>query len=64
MSKAFELISDSLNEIIEDFEKNDGKNLKRETLTLEKKKIDAKKVYRSTKDFHAVFTGGAENVSV
>ena len=36
MSKAFEMISESLNEIIEDFEKNDGKNLHREVLTKEK----------------------------
>jgi|GEM_PF-1798153 len=36
MSKAFEMISESLNEIIEDLEKNDGKNLNREVLTKEK----------------------------
>ena len=36
MSKAYELISESLNEIIEDLEKNCGKNLHRETLTEEK----------------------------
>ena len=33
MSKAFEMISESLNEIIEDLEKNDGKNLKRKVMT-------------------------------
>ena len=33
MSKAFEMISESLNEIIEDLEKNDGKTLNRETLS-------------------------------
>ena len=38
MSKAFELISESLNEIIEDLEKTDGKNLKREILTLKEEK--------------------------
>lgn len=36
MSKAYELISESLNEIIEDLEKNCGKNLIRKTLTEEK----------------------------
>ena len=38
MSKAFELISESLNELIQDFEETGGKNLKRETLTLEVEK--------------------------
>jgi len=41
MSKAYELIAESLNEIIEDFEKNNGKNLNRKTLT-EEKNISAK----------------------
>ena len=36
MSKAFEMISESLNEIIEDLEKHDGKNLKRKVMTEEK----------------------------
>ena len=35
MSKAYELISESLNEIIRDLEETDGKNLRRETLFLE-----------------------------
>ncbi len=39
MSKAFEMISESLNEIIEDLEKNDGKNLNREIVTLKERKI-------------------------
>ena len=30
MSKAYEMISESLNELINDLEENDGKNLKRE----------------------------------
>ena len=34
MSKAYDLISESLNEIITDLEENDGKNLKRETVSL------------------------------
>lgn len=34
MSKAYEMISESLNEIIKDLEETDGKNLKRETLSL------------------------------
>ena len=36
MSKAYEMISESLNEIISDFEENDGKNLKLEVITKEK----------------------------
>ena len=35
MSKAFEMISESLNEIIQDLEENGGKNLKREILSVE-----------------------------
>ena len=36
MSKAYEMISESLNEIIKDLEENDGKNLKREAISKEK----------------------------
>ena len=36
MSKAYELISASLNEIISDLEENDGKNLHREVVDAEK----------------------------
>ena len=36
MSKAYELIYESLNEIINDLEENDGKNLKRETILIKK----------------------------
>ena len=53
MSKAFEMISESLNEIIEDLEKNDGKNLNRETLSIkleENKKIPDKKIYVSSNE--------------
>ncbi len=55
MSKAYEMISESLNEIIEDLEKNDGKNLNRETLSLEveNKKIPEKKFYNSEKYFES-----------
>ncbi|MBR0061147.1 MAG: hypothetical protein IJP68_06665 [Selenomonadaceae bacterium] len=35
MSKAYEMISESLNEIIKDLEETDGKNLKRESLSIE-----------------------------
>ena len=35
MSKSFDMIFESLNEIITDLEENDGKNLKRETLSHE-----------------------------
>ncbi len=38
MSKTYEMISESLNEIIQDLEENDGKNLKRETISIEKTK--------------------------
>ena len=34
MSTAYEMISESLNEIIKDLEENDGKNLKRESLSI------------------------------
>ena len=33
MSKAYDMIFESLNEIINDLEENDGKNLKREVVT-------------------------------
>lgn len=35
MSKSFEMIMDSLNEIITDLEENDGQNLKHEVLSRE-----------------------------
>ena len=35
MSKAYEMIMDSLEEIISDLETTNGKNLKRETLSVE-----------------------------
>ena len=44
MSKAYELISESLNEIIRDLEENDGKNLKREVII--KKKEESNNVNR------------------
>ena len=34
MSTAYEMISESLNEIIKDLEENDGKHLKRESLSI------------------------------
>ena len=51
MSKAYEMISESLNEIIEDLEKNSGKNLNREILTIdaEKKKF-LKKIFTTAKN--------------
>ena len=42
MSKAYDMISESLNEIIKDLEENDGKNLKREVVS--KKKLETKKI--------------------
>lgn len=55
MSKAYEMISESLNEIIEDLEKTDGKNLKREVLSLEveEKKIPEKNFYNDEKYFES-----------
>ena len=35
MSKAYEMISESLNELINDLKVNDGKNLSREVMTTE-----------------------------
>ena len=43
MSKAYEMISESLNEIIKDLEENDGKNLKREVII--KEKSEPKKIF-------------------
>ena len=45
MSKAYEMISESLNELIKDLEEHDGKNLKRETVSItdEDKKNPVKK---------------------
>ena len=48
MSKAYDLIAESLNEIITDLEENDGKNLKRETVSL---KIESKSADRKKIDF-------------
>ena len=42
MSKEYDMIFESLNEIINDLEENDGKNLKREVVT--KEKPDTKKI--------------------
>ncbi len=52
MSKAFEMISDSLNEIIDDLEKTGGKNLNREILeTEEKQKVDVEKFFSLNTNF-------------
>ena len=48
MSKAYDLIAESLNEIITDLEENDGKNLKRETVSL---KVEDKNTARKIIDF-------------
>ena len=45
MSTAYDMISESFNEIIKDLEENDGKNLKREVVS--KKKSDTKKIFVS-----------------
>ena len=49
MSQAFELISESLNEIIQNLEQDGGKNLKRETLTTKVEK-NLQKDFRSRSD--------------
>ncbi len=50
MSKAYEMISESLNELIYDLEVNDGKNLKREVMSAEEittqETLTEQKVYR------------------
>ena len=48
MSKAYDLIAESLNEMITDLEKNDGKNLKRESRSL---KIENNSPNRKNIDF-------------
>lgn len=45
MTKTYDLIAESLNEIINDIEKNDGKNLKCESLSIATE-------YKSTKQSH------------
>ena len=55
MSKAYDMISESLNEIISDLEKNDGKNLKREVIS--KEKYETKKIFvADRKKFHRTKT--------
>ena len=56
MSEAYEMISESLNEIIEDLEKNDGRNLNRETLSKkfeDKSKIAETKIFKEEKFFES-----------
>ena len=50
MSQAFEMISESLNEIIQNLEQDDGKNLKREILTTKIEKNFPKKDFRNHSD--------------
>ena len=59
MSRAYEMISESLNEIIEDFEKNDGKNLKCDIVeneNFEQKKFSAKKYFEGKKNYSRNFS--------
>lgn len=54
MSTAYEMISESLNEIIKDLEENDGKNLKREVVI--KEKPEPKKIFvKDDKNFSENF---------
>ena len=50
MSKAYEMISESLNEIIKDLGETDGKNLKRESLSVKiaDDKISAEKILKQS----------------
>ena len=58
MSKAYEMISESLNEIIKDLEENDGKNLKREVVI--KEKSEPKKIFvKDDKNFSENFIESA-----
>ena len=51
MSKAYEMISESLNELIKDLEENDGKNLKRETVSVaDEDKKNPIKTYKINSD--------------
>ena len=53
MGKAYDLISESLNEMLKDLEENDGKNLRRETVSLKTsadKKIPAKNKFGDNRD--------------
>ena len=53
MSKAYEMIAESLNELIQELEKDDGKNLKRETLPQKKpdEKVAEKKISVKKENF-------------
>ena len=53
MSKAYEMIAESLNELIQELEKDDGKNLKRETLPPKKlaEKVAEKKISVKKENF-------------
>lgn len=53
MSKAYEMIAESLNEIIQDLEETGGKNLKRETLFVKESKLDkvpVTKIYKNNSE--------------
>ena len=54
MTKTYEPIAESLNEIINDLEKNDGKNLKRESLSIVAE-------YKSTKQSHHLIMNSLDN---
>ena len=51
MSKAYEMISESLNELINDLEEHDGKNLKREIVSTDIKEAkNPPKAYKISSD--------------
>lgn len=60
MSKAYEMIAESLNEIISDLEETGGENLKREKMELKaEEKIPDKKFQREVK-FYKIRKGVAK----
>ncbi len=63
MSKAYEMISESLNEIIQDLEETGGKNLNREIISHKQadEKISEKKTTLNMENF---FEGGADAEAV
>ena len=60
MSRTYELIAESLGEIISDLEETGGKNLKREKMELEaENNVRAKKIVRLERIIHGTKRAGA-----
>ena len=56
MNKAYDMIMNSLNEIITDLEENSGKNLKREILSVKISVPKQTKIEKNEKDFSRIET--------